>query len=356
MPTKDSVTGGIALRMLMEPGSLGILTREQGNYPVSVGMTLYAKASRDLKIRIGKATATVGTSWSKIDLTWEALGTSADTRKLGWQWVLSVEGPIQERTWLILDRVGVENPQFSEPEKAFTNQADVLLSTVDIIYGAEHVEATREKLRKKEPLRILALGDSVTEGAQANRGNWDVKDVSPFLYAPVLGHMLQAATGSEVSVKGYGHGGWTAEKALTVVDAEIVGNAQAGDLVIIEFGANDLNWAKTPIATYKENMRKLIQRCKAKTDQIVLLGPTMFDALPPQADDIEKVMKALCAEESVAAVDLVKVFVHQGPEHGWAWLANSCHPDFSGHAVMAALIAPLFTEKHISYPFTWQTN
>ena len=131
----------------------------------------------------------------------------------------------------------------------------------------------------------------------------------------------------------------------------MVGNAKAGDLVILEFGANDLSWANTPHQKYKEDFRKLIKRVKTKTSQIVLVGPTMFNGLEEQAAAVTRVLKELCEEESVAAVDITQAFVHQGPAFGWAWLANSCHPDFCGHAVMGRMMAPLFTGEHVLYPF-----
>jgi len=357
MPTTDSVTGGVALKMIMEPGSQGRLTREQGSFPPSAGITLYAKASRDIEIQIGEATKSVGTEWKKIDFTWEAMGTTAEKRKLGWQWVMQVktlqgQKTQPEKTWLIIDRLGVEHPTFiAKPDINIREEKDVKLSSGSILYGQQHIQKTIDALKAKKSLTLLVLGDSVTAGAQAARGNWDVKDVKPFLYFNRLADQLRQTFDAQITVKDFGHGGWTAEKALTVVDSEIVANAKAGDLVLLEFGANDLNWAKTPHDRYKENFRKLIKRVKTKTDQIVLIGPTMFDGLEKQAPAVTKILKELCEEESVAAVDITQVFVHQGAAFGWAWLANACHPDFCGHAVMGRMMAPLFTGKQVSYPF-----
>lgn len=357
MPTTDSVTGGVALKMIMAPGSQGVLTREQGSFPPSAGITLYAKASRNIEIQIGKATRPVGTDWNKIDFTWEAMGTTAENRNLGWQWVLKVKTPPgqknqSEKTWLIVDRIGVESPVFiAKPEINIQEEKEVKLSSESIIYGQRHIQETIDAMQARKPLTLLVLGDSVTAGAQAARGNWEVKNVIPFLYFNRLADQLRQTFDVQITVKDFGHGGWTAEKALTVIDSEIVANAKAGDLVLLEFGANDLSWAKTPHESYKENFRKLIKRVKTKTSQIVLLGPTMFEGLEEQASAVTQVLKELCEEESVAAVDITQIFVHQGPAFAWAWLANSCHPDFCGHAVLGRMMAPLFTSEHVLYPF-----
>jgi hypothetical protein len=58
----------------------------------------------------------------------------------------------------------------------------------------------------------------------------------------------------------HGHGGWTAPQALKVVDKEVVDEAGPNDLVILEFGANDLSWAKATPATWKADMKKLIAK------------------------------------------------------------------------------------------------
>ena len=72
------------------------------------GITLYAKASRPLAITVGNIPAEVGADWRKLDFPWERLGADPAKPRIGFQLVVAVKGPIEERTWLILDRVGTE--------------------------------------------------------------------------------------------------------------------------------------------------------------------------------------------------------------------------------------------------------
>jgi hypothetical protein len=45
-----------------------------------------------------------------------------------------------------------------------------------------------------------------------------------------------------------------------------VEEAGPNDLVILEFGANDLIWARVTPAAWKADMKRLIARVKTKTD------------------------------------------------------------------------------------------
>jgi hypothetical protein len=91
--TKESVTGGVAMKCVFEKGSKGIIGYEKDAYPEgSAGITLYAKASRKLTIKVGGAPAEVGAEWRKLDFPWERLGTKGEKPRLGLQLVVAVQG------------------------------------------------------------------------------------------------------------------------------------------------------------------------------------------------------------------------------------------------------------------------
>ncbi len=147
--TRTSVTGGVALKCVFEKGSRGVIAYEQDAYPAgSAGLTLYAKASRKLTLKVANVPAEVGTDWRKLDFPWERLGTTREKPRLGFQLVVAVQGPVEERTWLILDRIGTESPRF-DPRPRIEPQAgpDESISSRDILYGAEHLARTRTRPR-----------------------------------------------------------------------------------------------------------------------------------------------------------------------------------------------------------------
>jgi lysophospholipase L1-like esterase len=353
--TKESVTGGVAMKCVFDKGSTGVLAYEKDSYPAdSAGITLYAKASRKLTIKVGNIPAEVGTDWQKLDFPWEKLGTNRAKPTLGFQLVVAVQGPFEERTWVILDRIGTEAPQF-DPKPRIEPQTgpDQTLSSKDILYGADNLAKTRQRAKAKQPFKVIALGDSVTAGAQMYRGTWGVKDKEgvPFLYFAHFARLAEQHFGYQgITPVQHGHGGWTAAQALKVVDKEVVEEAGPNDLVILQFGGNDLSWAKATPATWKADMKKLIARARTRTDQILLVSSTPFSGADKLQPEITKVLEELVQEEKVAAADITRFAFYRGEPFAWAWLANEGHPAYMGHIMMAEMMAPLLTEQQRTYP------
>jgi lysophospholipase L1-like esterase len=353
--TKESVTGGVAMKVVLDKGSKGVVAYEKEAYPAgSAGITLYVKASRKLTIKVGNVPAEITTEWKKYDFPWEKLGTMRDKPRLGFQLVVAVQGPIEERTWLILDRIGTEAPGFDANPKIEPQAGpDETISSKDILYGAEHLAKTCQRAKAKQPFKVIALGDSVTAGAQMSRGTWTVKGAEgvPFLYFAHLARLTE----EHYSYKGitpvqHGHGGWTSAQALKVVDKEVVDEAGPNDLVILQFGGNDLSWAKVAPAAWKANLKQLIARTKAKTDQIIVMSTTPIGEVGKLQPEITRILQELVQEEKVAAADITRLAFYRGEAFAWAWLANEGHPAYMGHITMAEMMAPLLTEQHRSYP------
>ncbi len=353
--TKDSVTGGAAMKCVFEKGSRGKVAYEEDAYPAgSAGITLYAKASRPLVITVGNLPAEVGADWRKFDFPWERLGADPAKPRIGFQLVVAVKGPIEERTWLILDRIGTESPRFDpKPNIEAQTGPDKTISSKEILYGSEHLERTREGARAKRPFKVIALGDSVAAGAQAYRGTWDVKgdEGAPFLYFAHFARLAREHFGYDgIKAVQHGHGGWTAAQALKVVDKEVVSEAGPDDLVILQFGGNDLTWAKTTPAAWKADMKKLIARVKTKTDQIIVMSTTPIGEVGKLQPETTKILQELVEEDKVAAFDVTRFAFYRGEPFAWAWLANEGHPSYMGHITLAEMMAPLLTGGRRDYP------
>jgi len=355
--TKESVTGGVAMKLSFDKGSTGKFAIEQETpFPKGLaGLTFYARASRALKLNFcRKATLDVGTDWKKYDVTWEQVGLNKDAPKFDWQIEFAVEGGINEKTWLIVDRFGVEGPEFNAAPKIDMQAGpDVSVSSKDILYGAENLARTVTNLKARKPFKIIALGDSVTAGVQMSRGSPGIRgpESMKFLYFSHMARLLEENFGYKgITPVQHGHGGWSAGQALGVVDKEVCAEAGADDLVILEFGANDIGGRGMTPEAWKADMKKLIAKVKTKTDQIIIMSPTTGGAIPKNAEAITKAVKEIVADDKVACADITKFSMYRGEPFAWALLANPYHPDLMGHITIGEMIAPLLTEKHVTYP------
>jgi lysophospholipase L1-like esterase len=357
--TKESVTDGVAMKWTFEKGSTGLITYEKGKIDTTAaGFTLYAKASKPIKFRICpnanaemKKVVEIGTEWKKYDFPFNEIDFNNDW----WQIIFQVVGPIEEHTWLILDRVGTESPAFiADPKIDPKTGPDDTISSKDLIYGADNLAKTVEQLKKKQPFKIFALGDSITAGAQTMRGTWKVKveDGVPFRYFGTVARLCEEEYGYKgVTPIACGHGGWTTKMLMGVVDKEVLEKVGPNDLVILQSGGNDV-MAQTSLEQIKADMKQLIAKVKTKTDQIILVDTTVAVDTPviKVADGLSKILQELVTEEKVAGFDLTRFMNYRGPAFVSAILGNHFHPDYMGHIVIGEMMAPILTGKHRTYP------
>lgn len=358
--TKEAVTDGVGMRWVFEKGSKGVFAFEtKADFETgTAGITFYAKASKPLKFRICKnvnlevkKTSEIGTEWKKYDWSWDDLGGA----KEWWQIVFQVIGPIDEKETLYLDRVGVEGPAFiASPKITPTTGADATFSSKDMLYGSENLAKTLANLKAKKPFKILALGDSISAGAQTNRGTWGIeikKGVTYRYYGQVAREWEQEFGYTGITPVDVAHGGWTTQQLMAITEKELLSQCGPDDLVIIQSGGNDVMGGSTP-ETWKADVKKLIAMVKTKTDQILVVDTTVTSSgkVLAVAPGLSKALKEITEEEKVAGADVTKFMTYRGPSFACAILANDYHPDYMGHITIGEMIAPILTGKHVVYP------
>jgi acyl-CoA thioesterase-1 len=112
--------------------------------------------------------------------------------------------------------------------------------------------------RAETPVRIVALGDSLTAGYGLMAGD---------AYPAKLQAALRAR-GYNVTIANAGVSGDTSAQGLARVDWSVPQGTQA---VIVEFGANDM-FRGVPPATVKHNLEAIIQKLKARHIEVMLAG------------------------------------------------------------------------------------
>ncbi len=354
--TKESVTGGVAVKFVFDPGSMGIAAMEYKVLPKgSAGVTFYAKASEPLNLKVSDlAECAVTKEWKKFDIPWEKFGGSSSEPKLGWQLKFNVPYPVEKKTVLWLDRIGFESPEFEKnPVINPESGEDAKISSKELIYGAENMSGVISNLKQKKEFKVVAFGDSVTAGAQRFRSTWGLskhKKSYDFLYYSHLTTLMNESFGYKgVKYVYFGHGGWTSAQGLAVADGEMVKEAGPDDLVIIQFGGNDL-MGRIKIPEWKANTKKLIAKARTKTKNILIMGVPYGEPILPFAEGITKTLKELVNEERVAAFDFTKFSLYRGSKFAGSIYANPFHPDYVGHMMLAEMMLPMFTGKPASFP------
>lgn len=141
-------------------------------------------------------------------------------------------------------------------------------------YAGEQLPRTIEKLRRREPLTIVADGDSITLGMDVS-GYMETPPYMP-TWADLLSDRLkQAYRNPKITLYNTALGGMTSDWGLEYADSAVA--ALKPDLVIIAFGMNDF-WSLTP-AQFKSNMRGTMDKIRARVPncEFILIASMPFD-------------------------------------------------------------------------------
>jgi acyl-CoA thioesterase-1 len=202
---------------------------------------------------------------------------------------------------------------------------------------------TMAKLKTKQPINIVLLGDSISTGAGASSA------FHQFPYQPGYGDIvadgLRFLYGGPVSVTNLSEGGQTSEWGVTMA-AKVA--AAKPDLVILAFGMNDGSRRMTA-ATYNQNIQSIITAVRAalpQTDFILVATMTAnqdWDMSAPAlySEYLEGFLRA--KQPGIAVADLTTTWRDLLKVKKFSDItANGVnHPNDFGHRVYAQVILQL---------------
>lgn len=213
-------------------------------------------------------------------------------------------------------------------------------------FSADRLPRTVQKLKKKQPLRIALLGDSISTGCNAS--GW--AKTAPFQppYQELLLLNLKAAYGGPVTLTNFSVGGM--DSAWGLANIGKVATAQP-DLVILAFGMNDS--AVRPAKDFQNNIKGMIDaisKAQPETEFILIatmLGnrgwTTLRHELFPQYRDA---LAELC-QPGVALADMTSIWdaLLKGKQD-WDMTGNGVnHPNDFGHRIYAQVLTTLLVRK-----------
>ena len=213
-------------------------------------------------------------------------------------------------------------------------------------FAKDHLPRTIEKLKKKQPLTIALLGDSISTGCNAS--GW--AKTAPFQppYQELLLLNLQAVYGGPVALTNFSVGGMDSAWGLAQIGK--VAAAQP-DLVILAFGMNDSGGR--PARDFQDRMKGMIDATAlAKPEAEFILIATMLgnrgwttlhhELFPAYRDALAE----LC-RPGVALADMTSVWdAFLQRKQDWDLTGNGVnHPNDFGHRVYAQVLSALLIRR-----------
>jgi lysophospholipase L1-like esterase len=124
---------------------------------------------------------------------------------------------------------------------------------------------TLRLLRAKEPVKVIAFGDSITAGGEASQESLRY----PNRYAAYL---RQAFGDDRVTLENGATGGDTTRNGLARLEEKVL--SRHPDLVLVAFGMNDHNIGSVPVEEFAANLRSIVTQIREKTGAEVILLST----------------------------------------------------------------------------------
>jgi acyl-CoA thioesterase-1 len=201
------------------------------------------------------------------------------------------------------------------------------------------------RLNTKEPLSIVTLGDSISEGANAS-GMYEEAPFQP-AYPELVRRHLAERFGGHVQMTNLSVGGMDSAWGTTQVDKVV---AAKPDLVILAFGMNDS--AGRSAASFKENIASTMVAIRESLPECEfilvagMLGNRDWPRLKQEAFGEYRAALVELACPGVAVADLTTVWEgFLDRKRDWDQTGNGVnHPNDFGHRVYAQVIATLLTE------------
>ena len=221
-----------------------------------------------------------------------------------------------------------------KPDPGFPNPADY-------VTRPEALKRTLAKLQAKEPVTIVALGDSITAGAQL----WNLtpkERQTEAIYHQLLGAMLREKFDYDgVTVHNAGVGGNQSFEGLERLEKDVL--AHTPDLVVVLFGGNDANSGSLP--RFKESMEQIVSQLEEADAEVVLLTTLPMALETGKAEPFADAVKELADKHKTALADTRAAMLFRGQGAIGELLADTVHINQRGHDLLASTLFALFNQS-----------
>jgi lysophospholipase L1-like esterase len=194
---------------------------------------------------------------------------------------------------------------------------------------------TIRKLETGEPLRIIALGDSLTQGWMVRKG-----------FLAFLSEMLKKKyPSSRVEIINRGIPGDTADGGLYRLRGDVLDHDP--DLVFIQFGLNDAFSGVHP-GRFEAAIQAIVESVRSDTDAEILIitsVPVVYERMDEIADEFYGRLEAVAGRENLPIARVHRFWmqkVDEGLEFRSLVQSDQVHPTVEGYRLMAEAIMEHF--------------
>jgi acyl-CoA thioesterase I len=213
-------------------------------------------------------------------------------------------------------------------------------------FAGTNVPRTLARLRRREPLTMCLVGDSISAGYNAS----SVIGAPPFQppYGAIVAAGLERVYGSTVTLHNFAVPGWTSDEGLGGIDMV---SAEQPHLVLIAFGMNDAGYAEPRdyarnIATMVAEIRRAVPAAEFVLVSSMLPNPAWHYPQIERFAGYQRALAGLCGP-SVILADVTALWmdlmVRKTP---YDLTGNGInHPNDFGHRLYAQTILSLLCES-----------
>jgi lysophospholipase L1-like esterase len=209
---------------------------------------------------------------------------------------------------------------------------------VEVKPQPERLTRVLTKLGAKQPIKLVALGDSITQGFNASGFKESLAEPYQPAYPQLVANTLQKRFGSQVTLVNFGaagaEAGWGVEMVPKVT-------AEKPDLVFLAFGMNDGGGYDTKMT----KMRDDVMAANPDAD-VVLVAPMTMNPLFAGAEGFLWKAKFLggLVRPNVALADVATPWIEILKKKSYSDISgnNVNHPNDFGHRLYAHVILELF--------------
>ncbi len=207
-----------------------------------------------------------------------------------------------------------------------------LTVTIGAAQDEDRAGELRAKLEAGRPVRIVALGDSLTDGMGVRRPNLNA---FPQIFTAALGERYQ----SPIELLTAGVPGDTSQGGLWRLADDVLNRRP--DLVTVQFGGNDQSSGRTP-EQYAETLEQIVTTIRDQTRAAIIL------CTPPMGDTAEEARFVTAAKQlgrrlGLPVADLDGA-IRRGPHDYRGPFPYGSHPADFTHVIMAQELYRAFDE------------